>query len=74
MRSAVKRVVIAVFGRPVRCERCGATLFRAVPFVSRGRLKVSGAELEFVAVDFDSMNHLAFRHAAAGVCHPTPNA
>jgi len=74
MKSAVKRILLAVFGRPIRCERCGVTLFRAVPYVSGGRLKVSGAEHEFVAVDFDSMNHLVFRHAAAGPCVPAPEA
>ena len=68
--SAVKQIVLGVFGRPVRCERCGAALFRAIPFVSRGRLKVSGAEHALVYVDFDSMNHLVFRHAEAASCRP----
>jgi hypothetical protein len=70
VKSAVKRIVLAVFGRPVRCERCGATLFRALPFVSRGRLKLSGAEYALVRVDFDSMNRLVFEHARAGDCGP----
>jgi len=70
--SGVKRILLAALGRPVRCERCGATLFRAIPFVSRGRLKISGAEHTLVYVDFDSMNHLAFRHAEAASCEGGP--
>ncbi len=68
VKSAVKRIVLAVFGRPVRCERCGAPLFRAIPFVSRGRVKLSGAEHALVRVDFDSMNHLVFSHVEVGDC------
>jgi len=72
--SAVKQVILGVFGRPVRCERCGEALFRAIPFVSHGRLKVSGAEYTLVHVDFDSMNHLVFRHAEAASCRvPGPD-
>jgi hypothetical protein len=66
-------MILAVFGRPVRCERCGAVLFRAVPLIWRGRLKLSGAEYEVVRVDFDSMNHLVFSHVeAAHACVREP--
>jgi hypothetical protein len=72
VKSAIKRVVLTVFGRPVRCERCGATLFRAIPLVARGRLKLSGAEYALVRVDFDSMNHLVFSHVESGSCRAGP--
>lgn len=57
-------------GRPVRCEACGEVLFRGIPFVWRGRLKILGAESEAVRVDWDKMNRMVFRHLDAYRCNP----
>jgi len=67
-QRAIKRTLLRALGRPVRCELCGETLFRAVPVVARGRVKLIGAECALVRVDFDSMNHLSFRHVQADRC------
>lgn len=68
VKQAVKRALIASLGRPVRCELCGEVLFRAVPIVRSGRVKLVGAEYALVRVDFASMNHLSFRHVEADRC------
>lgn len=64
----MKRVLLLTAGRPVRCETCGRILFRAVPWIRGGRLKLQGAEATLVRVDWDSMNHLVFRHVEADRC------
>lgn len=68
MKRALKRPLLRVLGREVRCELCGEPLFRAQPFVSGGRVKLQGAEDALVRVDFDSMNSLVFRHVEAERC------
>jgi len=68
VKRALKRTLLALLGRPVRCERCGGELFRAIPVIHRGALKLQGAEGALVRVDFDSMNHLVFRHVEADRC------
>jgi hypothetical protein len=68
VKPLVKRAVLTLLGRPVRCERCGEPLFRAIPFVWRGNLKLSGAEHALVRVEFDSMNRLVFSHVEADRC------
>ncbi len=55
-------------GRPVRCEVCGEVLFRGVPVVWRGRLKIFGAESEAVRADWDKMNRMVFRHLDVDRC------
>jgi glycosyltransferase involved in cell wall biosynthesis len=57
-------------GRPVRCEVCGEVLFRGLPFVWRGRLKVLGAERRLVRADWDKMNRMTFRHVERDRCKP----
>jgi hypothetical protein len=57
-------------GRPVRCEVCGRVLFRTLPYVWRGRLKVLGAERALVRADWDKMNRLSFRHVERDHCKP----
>lgn len=52
----------------VRCERCGKVLFRAVPVIRDGRLKLYGAERAIVRVAFSSRNTLVFRHEALDAC------
>ena len=66
----VRTNVVERVGRPVRCEVCGRLLFRALPFVWRGRLKVLGAERALVRADWDKMNRLAFRHVDRDHCKP----
>ena len=67
-KKVIKRALLAVLGRPLRCELCDEVLATAAPFVWKGQLVLVGAEQEFVAVDFASMNRLVFRHAQAGAC------
>lgn len=67
-KQAVKRALIASLGRPVRCELCGEVLFRGLPIVRGGRVKLIGAEYALIRVDFASMNHLSFRHVEADRC------
>jgi len=52
----------------VRCERCGEVLFRALPVLSGGRLRLYGAERAVVRVAFSSRRTLVFRHEAADAC------
>jgi hypothetical protein len=52
----------------VRCERCGAELFRAIPVLSGGRLRLYGAERAVVRVAFSSRRTLVFRHEALDAC------
>lgn len=70
MKRLAKRMILRTLGRPIRCEYCGALLFRAVPLVWRGGVKLSGAEHALVRVDFDSMNRLVFSHVEADRCAP----
>jgi hypothetical protein len=67
-KRALKHAIIAVAGRPLRCELCDEVLTTAAPIVFRGQLLLVGLEREFVAVDFTAMNRLVFRHAQAGAC------
>jgi hypothetical protein len=67
-KRILKRAIIAVAGRPLRCELCGEVLTTAAPIVIGGRLLVVGLERELVAVDFATRNRLVFRHARAGAC------
>jgi GT2 family glycosyltransferase len=55
-------------GRPVRCEICGQILFRGLPFIWRGRLKLLGAETALVRADWDKMNRMTFRHVESDRC------
>lgn len=52
----------------VRCARCGKPLFRAVPVIAGGRLRLYGAERSVVRVEWTSRHTLAFRHEAADAC------
>ena len=63
----LKRLALR-WARPVRCEVCGAELFRTVPFARRGAIKLPGAEYALVRADWRSMNELVFRHVEAEHC------
>jgi glycosyltransferase involved in cell wall biosynthesis len=69
LRRARTRVM-QVVGRPVECEVCGEVLFRGLPFVWRGRVKLLGAESALVRVDWDKMNRMTFRHVEMDRCRP----
>jgi glycosyltransferase involved in cell wall biosynthesis len=55
-------------GRPVRCEDCGAVLFRGLPLVWGGRVKFLGADRALVRADWDKMNRMTFRHVERDLC------
>jgi glycosyltransferase involved in cell wall biosynthesis len=67
LRNA-RTMMIDKIGRPVRCEVCGEVLFRGLPLVTAGRLKLLGAEQAQVRVDWDKMNRLTFRHVERDRC------
>lgn len=67
LRDVRTRLTVAL-GRPVRCEVCGQVLFRGVPVIWRGRLKIFGAESEAVRADWDKMNRMVFRHLDVERC------
>lgn len=52
----------------IRCERCGEPLFRALPVLVDGRVRLYGAERAIVRVTFSSRRTLAFRHEALDAC------
>ena len=52
----------------IRCERCGKPLFKAIPVVRDGRLRLYGAERAIVRVAFSDRNTLVFRHEALDAC------
>ena len=59
------------FAPEVRCSRCGRPLFRAIPVVSGGRVRLYGAETAVVRVEWTSRHTLAFRHEALDACERT---
>ena len=62
--------VVEKVGRPVYCEVCGQVLFRSLPFVRGGRLRLIGAERVHVRADWDRMNRMTFRHVERDRCDP----
>ena len=71
VRKRVRRVVLAVVGRPIYCASCGRELFLALPFTWRGRLRIIGAKGHNVRVSFDREDSLQFRHLELDAC-PSP--
>ncbi|MGK2937808.1 MAG: hypothetical protein ACSLFR_08395 [Solirubrobacteraceae bacterium] len=68
VKRTVKLAVVAIAGRPIRCEVCGEVMVKAIPIIWKGDVKLIGAEAGLVAVDFASMNRLVFRHVEVGAC------
>jgi hypothetical protein len=60
--------LVSRHGRPVRCEACGQVLFRSLPYASRGQVKLPGADIARVRVDFETTTRLGFRHAELSRC------
>jgi hypothetical protein len=71
VRTRVRRVVLAVAGRPIHCASCGRELFLALPFTWRGRLHIIGAKGSNVRVSFHCEHSLQFRHLELDAC-PSP--
>jgi len=69
LREARTKLIKRV-GRPLRCEVCGQVLFRGLPFIWRGRLKLLGAEGARVRADWDKKNRMTFRHVERDRCEP----
>jgi glycosyltransferase involved in cell wall biosynthesis len=63
-----RSTIVGKVGRPVRCEVCGGVLFRSLPVVAGGRLKLLGAEQTQVRADWDKMNRMTFRHVERDLC------
>lgn len=63
----LKQVPLFVFGRPVRCARCGQLAFVGIPVVRRGRLMLYGLWTE-CSVEWDSTNALRFKHVDLDRC------
>ena len=63
-----ERLVLKLFGRPVRCSECGRELFRALPLVWRGEIWVIGAYDNLVRVSFTTSERLDFRHLRLDEC------
>ncbi len=68
LKERIATAILTAAGRPVRCELCSRELFRGLPVVWRGRLKLLGAERAFVRVDWDKTNRLVFQHVEAERC------
>ena len=67
LKRGLKRVIARV-GFPVHCEVCGERLFRGVPLIHHGKLKLLGADLAVIRVDWDEVNRLVFRHVEVDRC------
>jgi len=66
--SALKRGVKRMVVRTVHWEVCGQRLFRGVPLIHHDKLKLLGADLAIIRVDWDEVNRLVFRHVEVGHC------
>jgi hypothetical protein len=64
------RALLLLVGRDLACATCGRPLFRGLPIVWRGKLRVIGAT-EPVRVAFAARNTLEFRHVELDRC-PSP--
>jgi hypothetical protein len=71
VRNDLRRALLRVLGRPVRCAVCGRELFVAVPVMWRGELRLIGAEDQLARVAFRWKESLEFRHVELDEC-PAP--
>lgn len=70
-REEALRALLLVLGRNLVCAACGRPLFRGLPIVWRGNLKVIGAAEDTVRVTFRARDSLEFRHVELDRC-PAP--
>lgn len=68
LRTILKWSALTGVGRTISCENCGRELFKGIPVVWRGRLRLLGSAAALVRVDWDGKNSLAFRHVEQEVC------
>lgn len=71
IRTTAERALVRVVGRDLVCAACGCRLFRAVPIVWKGRVKLIGAYEHSVRVSFGSKDELELRHLMLDEC-PAP--
>lgn len=71
VRRVLERALLRAIGRPVVCAECGQPMFRALPVMRNGRLRMLGAFEHLVRVSFDTKDTLEFRHGHLDEC-PTP--
>lgn len=73
LRWRAERTLVSVLGRRIRCADCGRPLFKAIPIVWRGELKLIGllAEEPLVRVAWRWSDTLEFRHVELDSC-PSP--
>ena len=71
VRRDVRGALLRLFGRRLVCADCGRPLFRAIPYVRRGELKLFGASESSVRISFRGKEQLEFRHLELDQC-PTP--
>jgi hypothetical protein len=71
IRHAAEGALLRVVGRRLVCASCGRPLFRALPIVWRGRVRVIGASEHNVHVSFRDKTALEFRHMELDRC-PAP--
>ncbi len=67
----IERVLLKLFGRPIRCADCGREIFVGLPLVWRGELWLIGAYDHQVRVAWASTQTMEFRHAQLDEC-PAP--
>jgi hypothetical protein len=67
----VERILVKLFGRPIKCAACGRQLFVGLPLVWRGELWLIGAYDHLVRVSWASSQVMEFRHAQLDEC-PAP--
>ncbi len=68
LRHHSQRLLLRVLGKPIYCTACGRELFRALPSVRGGRLRLMGAAESNVRVEFHSKETLRFRHLELDRC------
>jgi hypothetical protein len=72
-RLEARHAFLRVVGREIVCAACGRPIFRALPLVWRGRVKLIGAAKpqHNVRVAFDGTESIEFRHVELDRC-PSP--
>jgi hypothetical protein len=71
VRTRAERAFLRVVGRRLVCADCGRPMFRALPVVWRGRVRVIGLSEHRVHVSFKDRTSLEFRHVELDRC-PAP--
>jgi hypothetical protein len=67
----IERLLLKLFGRPIRCAGCGREMFVGLPLVWRGELWLIGAYDHQVRVSWTSSQTMELRHALLDEC-PAP--